>query len=595
MNVSFAEHVALFSEFLARRDDGAGRIEQHLLNVQGKDTSRRRDRAHFDSLLNSCFFALPGLPSGSSRLKGQLAARHLADGFEPIPLDRFSHELDPLELILRAYQHWDRHRWPGRSGRLSYAHTIYSVFMLRQLEALSLRIWDEGPAHAGDRLDEVQRLLDQLNAPPRLGSGPTDVLVRDARWLVHTAQGPLTRHLEPYLKIAAQISESFTAEFRLGVHKAGARLAGGHLRSQLRYRVWETGQPIDIDDAEILAVTRNSNSMDGALLVRDLVPLLEAYEQACSTGARDDRLELVDAILQGLSSDPELLLTRLDLLAPLSTIEELFVTRNADGAARYAAMGEAHVALLERYGALIGRLAAPLKADAETLDPARHIYSPFGIVYGFSADVLSNMAHCRLLGEPSSNVTLEDMFVSQGNLEGKLAHANRWAKLPTRPGEREHFEHSLEWAGEMFARLMDALAARARRPGELNASTNRSAFLLVVPHPASDEDLEQFLSREPPPALAQEYCVTSDVECATSTGATSHPRSQIVTDRREARFLASCEWNSHWFGISKVVLTEHTSHGADVLFADVPPALVDVLRLTCPGLVVAKAGREPGD
>jgi hypothetical protein len=268
-----AEHLALFDQFISRRRDIVDRIEQQLLNVQGKDTARRRDRDHFDHLLNACFFALAGLPAGSSRLKGQLAVAHIADGFEPIPLDKYSHELDPLELILRAYNHWDRHRWPGRSGRLTYAHTIYTVFMLRQLEGLSLRIWDDGHDGAPDRLREIQRLLDGLNSPPA-----QDVFVRDAGWLIQTAQGPLTRRLEPYFKVAAQITASFTGPPGLELHKAGARLAGGHLRSQLRYRMWETGRPAD--DAEILAVTRNSNSMDCALLVGDLVHLLEAYEGA---------------------------------------------------------------------------------------------------------------------------------------------------------------------------------------------------------------------------------------------------------------------------------------------------------------------------
>jgi hypothetical protein len=110
-----------------------------------------------------------------------------------------------LELIIRAYRFWESHRWPGRNGRLAYARSIYSVFILRTLEDLSLRIWDDGDDRAGDRLREIQRLLDRLNETARPNG-----FVRDARWLVQTAQGPLTRRLAPYFKIADRISASLT-------------------------------------------------------------------------------------------------------------------------------------------------------------------------------------------------------------------------------------------------------------------------------------------------------------------------------------------------------------------------------------------------
>src|SRR5262245_10576157 len=117
---SFADHVTLLTQFLSSRAGIVERIEGTMLNVQGKELSRRRDRAHFDHLLNSCFFGLPGLPRQFMRLKGELTSRHVSDGFEAIPLDRFTSELDPVELTGRAHRHWDAHRWPGKSGRLAY-------------------------------------------------------------------------------------------------------------------------------------------------------------------------------------------------------------------------------------------------------------------------------------------------------------------------------------------------------------------------------------------------------------------------------------------------------------------------------------------
>ena len=104
-------------------------------------------------------------------------------------------------------------------------------------------------------------------------------------------------------------------------------LTGGHLRSQLQHLSRRTGWAFD--DPQLLALTRSSNSMDMALLVRDLVPLLDAYSAACARHDSDARVALADAILQGLSADPELLLTRLDLLGPSTMIEDLFLDRGA--------------------------------------------------------------------------------------------------------------------------------------------------------------------------------------------------------------------------------------------------------------------------
>src|SRR4029453_11081690 len=101
----------------------ADAIESRLLNVQGKEISRSTNHAHFSRILDSCVFESPGLPRDLVRVKGQLAAAHLADGFEPVLLDRRSHQFAPLELIVRAYDHWERHRWPGRNGRLTYARS----------------------------------------------------------------------------------------------------------------------------------------------------------------------------------------------------------------------------------------------------------------------------------------------------------------------------------------------------------------------------------------------------------------------------------------------------------------------------------------
>jgi hypothetical protein len=409
------------------------------------------------------------------------------------------------------------------------------------------------------------------------------VLVRDAGWLIQTAQGPVTRHLRPYLELADKIADSFSAADRLAIHKAGARLGGGHLRSQLCYQAWKTDRPLD--DPHNFAFTRNSNSMDNALLVRDLVPLLDAYQQVCGEPDAEGRLDLADAILQGLSADPELLVTRLDLLTPCTMIEDLFIDRGENGRARYTSMGEAHVQLLGRYGELIGRLATSLKADAVTFDPAQRAYSPHGLAYGFCADILSNLAVRALYSQPSFGLSLEDVFVSRGHLDDKLAQARGWAALPRGEGERAHFDHSMERAEQSFARLMQALDDRASHPTRANASKFPDGKLYVVPEGVSEESVPGGFV---PDGIvrAEEHCFTSDMKRGLESAATAVPKSHMLNDRKEGRFLTSAESGGTWFGISKVLLTLITSQGQDALLTGVPPAAVEVLPLTCPGLVV---------
>lgn len=584
---SFSAHVALLDQFLVRRSEIVERIEERLLNVRGKETEHIRNRAHFDRLLNDCFFTLPGLTAELARLKGQLAAMHRADGFEPIQLDRFSVEFDPLELIVRAYEHWGAHFWPGRRGRLAWAEVVYSVFFIRQFENLRLRIWDDGNTRAGDRLQELQTLLDRLNAiDAQEGSRP--VFVRDIRWLVQTAQGALTKHLEPYFRIAERISLSFTDSVRLGIHAAGARLAGGHLRSQVLYRALETG--CSVDDPENLAVARNSNSMDTALLLRDLIASLQQYASLCVAPGEmpnaEMRRELADAILQGISSDTELFLTRLDVLKPATTIEGLFVEWGEDGRARISSLGGAHIDYLDQYRDLIGRLAGRLKEDAIALAPQPDTYSPYGISYGFAADLLSNLALDKLIS-PSSSwavLTFEDTFATRGSLQEKLARAKALAALPKRPGEQDHFYHSAEFGVQMFARLVAALDGRSNRGFDANASSHGDARIY-----ASAESEQAARSHVDLPAgiqSANEFCFTSKIGCPSSAGWAALPISQILIDRNEGRYLASAECDGEWFAVSKFILTLFICQGTDVLLSDVPPKLIEALLVTCPDLVV---------
>jgi len=560
---SFPAHIALFERFLDQSRRIVEEIERRLLNVQGRRDFPFGNSHAIEQLLSSCFF--DSTPRELAGLKEQLSSAHRADGFEAVQQDSGAHDFDPAQLVTVAHSYWTSSRWPGRNGRIAYAETIYSVFLVKQLQYLCLRVWDDGHTCATAHSREIQDLLVRLNG--LTGAG---MFLRTAPWLLQTALGPLTRFLQPYFTIADHISRSFEDAERLDIHRAGALLAGGHLRSQLCYRARESHQ--SIDHLDVLSVTRNSNSMDVALLVRDLVPLLEAYKDACAAGDNDHRRTLSNAILQGLSADPELLLTRLDVLGPATMIEDVFI-EHRDGRAAYTTFANSHLDVLSKYRALICALAVQLKEDAVGLEPSRSVYTPFGIVYGFCADILSNITIARLLSQETFGVTLEDMFSGGGALENKLARARQWEALPRHGPDRARFEHSTEWAATIFSRLTTALDARASHGDALNASDLHRARMFVVQ--------EGHTADSAPGIPAQEHCVTSDLRRALATGSTAFPRSQILSDRKEGRFLASIECEGKWFAVSKVLLTTHICQGKDAVIADVPAAVIDIVQLTC--------------
>ncbi|MEO5742687.1 MAG: hypothetical protein ABIS29_19035, partial [Vicinamibacterales bacterium] len=205
--------------------------------------------------------------------------------------------------------------------------------------------------------------------------------------------------------------------------------------------------------------------------------------------------------------------------------------------------------------------------------------------YGFSADLLSNMVLSTLRSPSSPLLSLEDMFISGDRLEEKRARAHDWEHLPKGEGERDPFEHSTEWATQMFARMAAALDARAARPAEPNASRFAKACLYVVPRGVPIDSLSDGVL---PAGIvsAQEHCLTSDFARARATGATAFPAGRLSADRADGRFLACADSEGVWFGVSKVPLTFYTSQGKGALITDIPPAVVHVLRIMCPELLV---------
>lgn len=534
--MSFQAHIEQLKVFLARRDEIVERI-QGLLNAQRKPVEYLQDGALLARHFEDCFEA---------RLAGQLEELHWAGGFRPREIPGLHNgPADPAELIMRAFHMWRQTRWPGRNGRVRYAHTLFNLYVVRCLELLTMRLWDDGASGSGSRLAQVQAVLDELW---RIKAADQPALVTDARWLIQTAQSLATDDLGAYFDVAERIAGSFSEDDRIEIHKAGVRMTGGHLRSQIRYHATKKGA--SLDEASVVLSARDSNALDFALLIQELVPLLAAYEHACESADSRTRLELADAICQGVSPDPELFLNRVELLGAYSMLEHLFITTDLDGRAAYTPMGQRHIRLLRDYAARIGRAAKPLLDDCPRFRPMAGAYSPYGVLYGFSADLIKHLALKASQADAVSGFGLEDVFVAGG--AEKLAWVSGWRTLPHLTREvQKLFDYPQQFAEDIFERIEQAL--RRRVSGEANAE-GRTGRLVITGAGVPD--------------LPERYLRSSD--------------EHLLSDRREGKFLLSYETPLGWRAITKSVLTGVLGQGQDVKITGLPPAAAAALRLMCP-------------
>jgi hypothetical protein len=602
--VPFQAHVELLQFFLTHRDDIVERI-QGLLNAQRKPIDYLRDGALLFRLTEDCFFAVSGVTPSQTRLRGQLEDAHWADGFRPRQLPGLHNGLiDPAEMMVRGFHLWQQTRWPGRNGRVRYAHTVFNLYLIRSLELLSMRVWDAprlaplargdaglvrrslgegGSSSAGDGLSHIQGVLEQLWT---ITPSDQPVLVRDARWLIQLAQSPATDELGAYFEVAESIAGSLSEEDRIEVHKAGVRMAAGHLRSQIRYHSMK--RAVSLDEHNLILSTRNSNALDFALLTQELVPLLAAYEDACHSGDGQKRLELADAICQGISPDPELFLNRVELLGAYSMIEHLFTTTDSDGHAVYTSMGRRHVELLQEYEARIERVSKPLHDDCPRFRPVAGAYSPYGVLYGFSSDLLEHMVFRTLQPGAVTHFSLEDVFAGGDANSGRLSWVSGWRKLPHLTPEVERlFDYPQQFAEDIFDRIEDALRRRVSG-GEANVAVQTGRLVI---QPGDDRQADSKASLIPD--LPTQYIQSSDKQIVAALKAESHDEPRLLSDRREGKYVVSYRTPGGWVGISKAILSEVLGAGRDVKIVGLPPAAVAVLKLMCPTLLILPENVRP--
>jgi hypothetical protein len=573
--VPFKAHVELLQLFLSHRDEIVEKI-QGLLNAQRKPVQYLQDGPLLFRHFEDCFFTTTGLTGDQSRLRGRLEEAHWASGFRPRQTPGMYNEmLDPAEMMIRAFHLWRQTHWPGHSGRVRYAQTLFNLYAIRQLALLTMRLWDEGSE--SERLSEVQDVLDRLW---KITPSDQPVLVRDARWLILLAQSPTTDDLTGYFEVAERIAETSSEEDRIEIDKAGVRMAGGHLRSQIRHVSIQKG--VSFDESNLVLSTRKSNALDFALLIQSLVPILNAYEHAVQNGDGRKRLELADAICQGISPDPEVFLNRLDLLGPYSMIEHLFITTDHDGHAVYTPMGQRHVQLLQEYEARITRLSEPLLDDCQKFRPVDGAYSPYGVLFGYSSNLIEHMAFKTLQPGAAAHFSLEDVF-DAGDAE-KLAWVSGWRKLPhIKPEVAKLFEYPQQFVADIFARIDHALRRRASDDAAV-----RAGRLYILPA----DDLQPDSKASLIPDLPVQYIQSSDAEIVAAHKAVSCGQPQLLHSRFEGEFLVSYKTSGGWVAITKDILTQVLGSGHDAKIVGLPPETVGVLQLMCPNLVILPAWRS---
>src|SRR5262249_38112909 len=307
----------------------------------------------------------------------------------------------------------------------------------------------------------------------------------------------------------------------------------------------------------------------------------DAYEHATHIGDDRKRIELAGAICQGISPDPELFLNRLDLLGPYSMIEHLFITTDPDGHVVYTGMGRRHVRLLQEYEARISRLFKPLFNDCQHFRPVDGAYSPYGVLYGFSSNLIEHMAFKTIQLDAVTKFSLEDVFFA-GEAD-KLAWVSGWRKLPhIKPEVAKLFEYPQQFAEDIFARIEDALRRRVS-DDETNASVQTGRLFIL-----SEDDLQVDSKVVLIPDLPVQYIRSSDRQIVAAHKADSYDQTHLLHGRLEGEFVLSYKTSGGWVAITKDILTEVSGAGHDAKIVGLPRPAVEVLRLMCPNL----CGRE---
>jgi len=275
-----------------------------------------------------------------------------------------------------------------------------------------------------------------------------------------------------------------------------------------------------------------------------------------------------------------LFLNRVDLLGPYSMIEHLFTTTDRDGHVVYTPMGQRHVQLLQEYEARIARSSKPLHHDCPQFRPVDGAYSPYGVLYGFSSNLLEHMALKALQPDAVTHFSLEDVFADGEASADKLAWVNGWRKLPHIQEEMAKlFDYPQQFAEDMFERIERALSRRVA-DGDANAAA-RNGRLFILPGDDPQADTKASLI----PELPAQYFRSSDMEIVAAHKAVFYDQTDLLRGRVEGEFVVSYRTSGGWVAITKDILTEVLGVGRDAKIVGLPRVAAGTLSLMCPDLV----------
>jgi len=275
------------------------------------------------------------------------------------------------------------------------------------------------------------------------------------------------------------------------------------------------------------------------------------------------------------------------LLGAYSMIEHLFITADADGHVVYTPTGQRHVRLLQEYEARIARLSKSLSEDCAHFRPVAGTYSPYGVLYGFSTDLIEHMALKVLLPDAVKRFGLDDVFTGGEAGADKLAWVSGWRKLPHLTREvQKQFDYPQQFAEDVFNRLEQTLRRVSGGEAAAGVATGR---LFISPGEAPEADSPASMI----PDLPTRYIRSSDKQLVAAGKAEYYEQTHLLNDRREGKCVVSYETPGGWVAISKALLTEVLGAGREAKIAGLPAEAVGVLTLTCPNLVVSLESGVP--
>jgi hypothetical protein len=236
-------------------------------------------------------------------------------------------------------------------------------------------------------------------------------------------------------------------------------------------------------------------------------------------------------------------------------------------------------------------VAKPLSEDCPHFRPIDGTYSPYGVLYGFTTNLIEHMAFKTLQPDAEIRFSLEDVFASGDRTGEKLAWVSGWRKLPhLKPEVVALFDYPQQFSEDAFDRIEHALRTRASNDAATGVVQTGRLFVMPEHDQAESET-------SPIPDLPVRYIRSSDTQLVTARKADAYDETELLTDRREGKFVLSYKTSGGWMAISKALLTEVLGAGRDVKIAGLPPAAAATLTLMCPSLVILpetgeKAGRN---